>query len=107
MGEARDDPACRLAFPVARRRRSAFTVGLLGLITFLVMLVVMNNGSTVAQSGSSQVAGGFDLGVENVPPTAHSLERALARTPQTIPHTVAHNFAQIPHCYTIFATQSI
>jgi hypothetical protein len=48
------------------------------------MLVVINNQSAVAQADTRQVAGGFQLGIENVPTGATRLRHAIAGTVRTL-----------------------
>lgn len=96
-----------LAYPLTFRFRSGVTVALLSLITFLIILVVTNNLSSIQQSQIQTTTGNFQLEIDGVdldgvdPAHATNLDASLLATPQTLRQEIALvsllRFAYDPH----------
>jgi putative ABC transport system permease protein len=96
-----------LAYPTTFRFRSGITVALLGLITFLIILVVTNNLSSIQQSGLQTTTGNFQLEIDGTdldavdPAHTTNLNAPLLATPQTLRQEIALatrvRFAYDPH----------
>ncbi len=78
-----------LVFPLTFRLRTFVTIALLSLITFLVMLVVTNNLSTIQQSQVQITTGNFQLELDVDAQTNQSLGQQVLATPKTLHHDVA------------------
>lgn len=96
-----------LAYPLTFRFRSGVTVALLSLITFLIILVVTNNLSSIQQSQIQTTTGNFQLEIDGFdldavdPAHTTDLNAPLLATPHTLPHEIALasllRFAYDPH----------
>ena len=96
-----------LTYPTTFRFRSGVTVALLGLITFLIILVVTNNLSSIQQSGLQTTTGNFQLEIDGTdldavdPAHTTNLNAPLLATPQTLRQEIALaarvRFAYDPH----------
>ncbi len=96
-----------LAYPLTFRFRSGVTVALLSLITFLIILVVTNNLSSIQQSQIQTTTGNFQLEIDGTdldavdPVHTTNLNGPLLATPQTLRQEIALvslvRFAYGPH----------
>jgi putative ABC transport system permease protein len=96
-----------LTYPSIFRFRSGVTVALLGLITFLIILVVTNNLSSIQQSGLQTTTGNFQLEIDGTdldavdPAHTTNLNAPLLATPRTLKQEIALatlvRFAYDPH----------
>lgn len=96
-----------LTYPTTFRLRSGVTVALLGLITFLIILIVTTNLSSIQQSGLPTSTGNFQLEIDGTdldavdPAYMTNLNTPLLATPQTLRQEIAQatlvRFAYDPH----------
>jgi hypothetical protein len=96
-----------LTYPTTFRFRSGVTIALLSLITFLIILVVTNNLSSIQQSGLQTTTGNFQLEIDGTdldavdPAHTTNLNAPLLTTPQTLRQEIALaarvRFAYDPH----------
>ncbi|MGH2481873.1 MAG: hypothetical protein ACRDHW_19650, partial [Ktedonobacteraceae bacterium] len=96
-----------LTYPTTFRFRSGVTVALLGLITFLIILVVTNNLSSIQQSGLQTTTGNFQLEIDGTdldavdPAHTTNLNAPLLATSRTLRQEIALaalvRFAYDPH----------
>ncbi|BCL80837.1 ABC transporter permease [Ktedonobacteria bacterium brp13] len=87
-----------LIYPLTFRFRTITTVSLLSMITFLIMLVVTNNLSSIQQTDIHNTTGGYQLTVDGLQidsilpqndPQRSVLYTQLQNTPQTLRHDIA------------------
>lgn len=96
-----------LAYPLTSRFRSGVTVALLSLITFLIILVVTNNLSSIQQAQIQTTTGNFQLEIDGTdldavdPGDTMHLNAPLLATPQTLRQEIDQvsllRFAYDPH----------
>jgi hypothetical protein len=77
-----------LVYPLTSRFRTSTTVTLLSLITFLILLTVLTNTTTIQQGQVQSITGDFHLEVELSEYQEASLGQALREMPSTLPHDI-------------------
>ncbi len=78
-----------LVYPLTSRFRTTTTVTLLSLITFLIMLTVMTNATTIQQGQIQTITGDFHLEVALTQDQEASLGQSIHQTPSTLPRDIA------------------
>jgi len=85
-----------LVYPLTFRFRTGVTVSLLSLITFLVMLVVTNNVSTIQQSSVQTTAANFQLQLNMTGQQYAMLDQSLHATPLSLHQDIAAVSVMVP-----------
>lgn len=78
-----------LVYPLTSRFRTTTTVTLLSLITFLIMLTVLTNSTTIQQGQIQTITGDFHLEVALTQDQEARLGQALYETPTTLSRDIA------------------